>query len=69
MDLAYLIVHLVVPLVLVGLALWVINMIPMDATIKRIIYVVIVICVALWLLLGVLVPLLETADVGYHRRL
>jgi hypothetical protein len=43
--------HLVVVLVVVGLLLWLINTyIPMQYTIKRIINVVVIICVVLWLL-------------------
>jgi hypothetical protein len=44
-------IQLVIILVLVGLVLWVINSyIPMQATIKRILNVVVVICVIIWLL-------------------
>ena len=44
-------IQLVIVLVLVGLVLWVINSyIPMQATIKRILNVVVVICVIIWLL-------------------
>lgn len=44
-------IQLVIVLVVVGLVLWVINSyIPMQATIKRILNVVVVICVIFWLL-------------------
>jgi hypothetical protein len=44
-------VQLVIALVVVGVALWLINnYIPMDATIKKILNVVVVIVVVLWLL-------------------
>ena len=44
-------VQLVIALVVVGVALWLINnYIPMDATIKKILNVVVIIVVVLWLL-------------------
>jgi len=44
-------IQLVIVLVIVGLILWVINSyIPMQSTIKRILNVVVVICVIIWLL-------------------
>jgi len=44
-------IQLVIALVIVGVALWLINnYIPMDATIKKILNVVVVIVVILWLL-------------------
>jgi hypothetical protein len=44
-------VQLVITLVVVGVILWLVNnYIPMDATIKRILNVVVVIVVILWLL-------------------
>ena len=44
-------VQLVIALVVVGIALWLINnYIPMDATIKKILNVVVIIAVLLWLL-------------------
>ena len=44
-------IQLVIVLVVVGLALWVINSyIPMQATIKKILNVVVVIVVIIWLL-------------------
>jgi hypothetical protein len=43
--------HLIIVLVVVGLVLWVINSyIPMQATIKRILNVVVVFAVIIWLL-------------------
>ena len=45
------IINVVLTLVVVGVVLWLINTyIPMQMTIKRIINVVVVICVALWVL-------------------
>ncbi|MEE4379784.1 MAG: Thivi_2564 family membrane protein [Candidatus Competibacteraceae bacterium] len=44
-------IQLIVVLVIVGVALWLINnYIPMEATIKKILNVVVVIVVVLWLL-------------------
>jgi len=43
-------IEIIVVLVIVGLILWVIQQIPMDATIARIIRVVVIVCVAVWLL-------------------
>lgn len=44
-------VSLVVTLIIVGMLLWLINTyIPMDAKIKKILNIVVVICVVLWLL-------------------
>ena len=43
--------HLVIVLVVVGVLLWLVNnYIPMQMTIKRIINVVVVICVVFWVL-------------------
>lgn len=43
--------YVIVVLVVVGVILWLVNQyIPMDATIKRILNVVVIICVILWLL-------------------
>ena len=43
-------VQLVVSLIVVGLLLWVIQQIPMDPTIARIIRVIVIVVVCLWLL-------------------
>ena len=54
--------HLIIVLVVVGLVLWVINSyIPMQATIKRILNVVVILVVLLWLLsiFGLLGPMPE----------
>lgn len=51
---------LVVTLIVVGVLLWLVNsFIPMDAKIKQILNIVVVICVVLWLLraFGVLGPM------------
>ena len=53
-------IQLVIALVVVGVALWLINnYIPMDATIKKILNVVVIIVVLLWLLsiFGLLGPM------------
>jgi hypothetical protein len=44
------ILQVVVALAIVGLLLWVVEQIPMDATIARIIRVVVIVAVCLWLL-------------------
>lgn len=54
-----LLVEIIIALVIIGLVLWVIQQIPMDATIARIIRVVVVVAVVVWLL-TLLVPLLGT---------
>jgi len=43
-------ISIIVTLVVVGLVLYLIDLIPMDSTIKRIIHLIIVIIVILWLL-------------------
>jgi hypothetical protein len=53
-------IHLILILVVVGVILWLVNnYIPMDYKIKRILNVVVVICVIVWLLsvFGVIGPL------------
>ena len=55
-------IQLVIALVIVGVALWAINTyIPMEATIKRILNVVVILVVLLWLLniFGLLGPMSE----------
>lgn len=44
------IVSLIITLVVIGVILWLINLIPMQRTIKKIINVIVVICVVIWLL-------------------
>lgn len=59
-------ITLVVLLIIVGVLLWVVNtQIPMDATIKKIINIVVIIVVCLWLLsvFGIL-PDLNAVHVG-----
>lgn len=59
-------ITLVVLLIIVGVLLWVVNtQIPMDATIKKIINIVVIIVVCLWLLsiFGIL-PDLNAVKVG-----
>lgn len=43
-------IGLIVTLVVVGVLLYLCELLPMDATIKRIIQVVVILCVVLWLL-------------------
>lgn len=53
------IVNLLVVLILIGLLLWVVELIPMDATIKKVIRVVVIVLVCIWLiyfLVGLLPP-------------
>lgn len=51
------IVQILVILVVVGIVLWLIQFIPMDATIKRIISVIVIALVVLWLIVSVLLPM------------
>jgi hypothetical protein len=44
------IISIIVTLVVIGLVLYLINMIPMDNTIKQIIHAIIVVLVVVWLL-------------------
>lgn len=50
------IIQIVIALIVIGVVLYVISLIPMDATIKKIITVLVLLCVCLWVLemLGVL---------------
>jgi hypothetical protein len=43
-------VGLLVILIIVGVVLYLIQLIPMDATIKKIIWVLVILCVILWVL-------------------
>lgn len=45
-----LLIQVVIVLVMVGLVLWVVQQFPMDATIARLIRVVVIVAVCLWLL-------------------
>lgn len=60
-------IQIVIVLVIVGLLLWVLQQIPMDATVARIIRVVVIVCVCLWLLY-VLVGFLPAGGIVYPRR-
>jgi hypothetical protein len=44
------IISIIVTLVVIGLLMYLIDLIPMDGTIKQIIRVIIIICVVVWLL-------------------
>ena len=50
----YDLIYLVVVLVIVGLALWILQQIPMDAAIARIIRVVVIVAVCIYLLFWLL---------------
>lgn len=41
---------IIITLVVIGVVLYLVNLIPMDATIKRIIYVLAILFIILWLL-------------------
>jgi len=43
-------ISIIVTLVVIGLVLYLIDLIPMDGTIKQIIRLIIIICVVVWLL-------------------
>jgi hypothetical protein len=43
-------VEIIVALILVGVALYIISLIPMDNTVKQIIRVLVIVCVCLWVL-------------------
>lgn len=60
-------IQLIVALVIVGLVLWVIQQIPMDATIARIIRVVVIVFVCIWLLYLLLGFLPAGSFPVYHR--
>ncbi len=45
-------INVVVTLIVIGVVLWLINLIPMQSTIKSILNAVVVIAVILWLLYG-----------------
>lgn len=50
-------IQVVIALVVIGLVLWVVQQIPLDAAIQKIIRVVVIVSVVLWLLYAVLLPL------------
>ena len=62
-------ITLVITLIIVGVLLWLLEAyVPMDATIKRIIHIVVIIAVVLWLLnvFGIL-PMASTVQVPRVR--
>jgi len=59
-------IQIIIVLVVVGLALWILQQIPMDATIARIIRVVIIVFVCIWLLY-LLVGFLPNAGLPLRR--
>jgi len=44
------IINVLVVLIIVGLALWVLDQVPIDGTIKRIIRIIVLVLVAVWLI-------------------
>ena len=61
-------IQIIVALVLVGLALWIVQQIPMDPAIAKVVRVVIVVVVAIWLLYLVVGLLGGAAGVPLIRR-
>lgn len=59
-------IQLVLILILVGVGLYLLEMIPMDATIKKIIWVVVIVIVILWVIQGL--GLLDVGPVISFRR-
>ena len=51
---AYLAISLIIGLIIVGFALWLVGVLPLDATIKTIIKGVVILVVVLWVLDAVL---------------
>lgn len=60
-------IEIIVALVIVGLVLWVVQQIPMDAAIARIIRVVVIVFVCIWLL-TLLVPMLQNTGALFPLR-
>lgn len=44
------IISIIFTLIIIGVALYLMNLIPMDYTIRKIIYIIVIILVAIWLL-------------------
>ena len=61
-------IQIVIALVIVGLVLWVVTQIPMDAAIARIIRVVVIVCVVIWLLYVVLGMTGSGPPIGWPHR-
>lgn len=59
-------IQLLVVLILIGVALYLMEMIPMDATIKRVIWIVVIVFVILWVIQSM--GLLEMGPVITFRR-
>ncbi len=58
-------ISIIITLVVLGLILWLVTLLPIDATIQRIIHIVAIICVVLWLL-QIFVGPLGDIHVGRH---
>lgn len=43
-------IEIVVTLIIVGLLLWLVNMLPLDGTIKQLIHGIVIVVVVLWLI-------------------
>ena len=62
-------IYILIMLVIVGLALWVVSILPIDATIKQIIRVIVIVVVCIWLLY-ILIGFLPAGSFSpgpYHR--
>jgi uncharacterized membrane protein YhaH (DUF805 family) len=59
-------IQVIIVLVVFGLALWILQQIPMDPTIARIIRVVVIVCVCLWLLY-ILIGFMPAAGLPMRR--
>lgn len=60
-------IQIVIALVIIGLALYLVQLIPMAAPMPQIIKVVVIVCVVFWLL-SELLPLLTVGSVPLIRR-
>jgi hypothetical protein len=41
---------ILISLIIIGLVLWLVNFLPVDATFKQVIRVVVIVCVVIWIL-------------------
>lgn len=56
-------ITLIIYLIIVGLLLWLVDQLPIDGTIKRIIHILIIVIVILWLV-SLFLPLTEGPWIG-----
>jgi len=61
-------IDILVVLIIVGLLLWIAEQIPMDATIKRIIRIVVIVAVCIWLIYFLVGFLPESGGFYLHHR-